>query len=310
MSLKVSIVGAGGRVGSTAAYALQLGGVARNLALIDVFMADQIKGEALDLVHGSALSGPLTVTSGGYEILAESDVVVVTSGLRRQPNEERLALINRNVEMFRGIVSEIKNAKLKSDTVLLVVSNPVDILTYIAVKESGLPPERVLGLGTVLDTCRFRSLLAEEFKAAAPDVDALMLGEHGDTMFPVWSSATIAGIPLKSAPGYSKERADAVAERTRASGAEVIRLKGGAGSAVGVSIRAVVHAVLQDTGQVLPVSTLQSGIHGVSDVCLSIPTMVARAGAVKQIEPALDNSEIAALQASSEHLKKTLAQVA
>jgi L-lactate dehydrogenase len=309
MSLKVSIIGAGGRVGSTAAYALQLGGVVREIALIDVFMADQITGEALDLVHGASLTGPLKVTAGGYETLEGSDVVVVTSGLRRQPDEERLALMNRNAEMFRGIVKEIKNAKLKSDTVLLVVSNPVDVLTYIAVKESGLPPAQVLGLGTVLDTCRFRSLLAEKFDVSATDVDALMLGEHGDSMFPVWSSATIAGIPLKSVPGYTEESARAVADRTRTSGAEVIRLKGGAGSAVGVSIRTVVQAILQDTGQVLPVSTLQTGIHGVRELCFSIPTKVGRAGAIQQIEPVLTESEKASLLASAEHLKETLAQV-
>jgi L-lactate dehydrogenase len=128
-------------------------------------------------------------------------------------------------------------------------------------------------------------------------------------MFPVWSSATIAGIALKSVPGFSEEKAKAVAERARTSGAEVIRLKGGAGSAVGVSIRSVVHAVLQDTGQVLPVSTLQSGIHGIHDVCLSVPTRVGRAGVIAQLEPALDGSEKQALAASAEHLKATLAQV-
>ncbi len=309
MSLKVSIIGAGGRVGSTTAYALQLGGVVRELALIDVFMSDQVKGEALDLVHGNAYSAPLKVTAGGYETLEGSDVVVITSGLRRQPNEERLALINRNAEMFRGIVGEIKNAKLKDDTILLVVSNPVDVLTYIAVKESGLPPERVLGLGTVLDTCRFRSLLAEKFDVAATDVDALMLGEHGDSMFPMWSSASIAGVPLASLPNYDDGEAKAIAERARTSGAEVIKMKGGAGAAVGISIKAVVHAILQDTEQVLPVSTLQTGVHGVTDVCLSIPTKVGRKGAVKQLEVVLSDAEKQALTASAEHLKHTLAQV-
>ena len=135
-------------------------------------------------------SRPLNVTSGGYEQIEGSDVIVITSGLRRKPDEERLALINRNAEMFRGIIGEIKKTNLKSDTIILVVSNPVDILTHIAVRDSGLPQNQVIGLGTVLDTTRFRSLLADEFGVAAPDIQALLLGEHGDTMFPVWSAAT------------------------------------------------------------------------------------------------------------------------
>ncbi len=310
MSLKVSIIGAGGRVGSTTAYALQLGGLVRELALIDVFSADRTKGEALDLLHGNAFSSPVRITAGGYETLEGSDVIVITSGLRRKPDEERLALINRNVEMFRGILGEIKSANLKSDTVLLVVSNPVDILTYEAVKRSGLLAERVMGLGTVLDTCRFRSLLAERFEVAATDVDTLMLGEHGDSMVPIWSAATVGGIPLASLPGYNHDDALAIAQRTRSSGAEVIKLKDGAGPAVGVSIRQVVHAILGDTGEILPVSTLQTGaVHGVRDVCFSVPTKVGRAGAIKQIEISLTESEKAALINSGEVLKKTLSQV-
>lgn len=309
MGLKVTIVGAAGRVGSTAAYALQLGGVAKDLGLIDVFMAERVAGEALDLLHGASLVAPLNVTSGGYDLVAGSDVIVITSGLRRKPDEERLALINRNAEMFRGIIAEIKQRELRSDTVILVVSNPVDILTHIAVKESGLPASQVLGLGTVLDTTRFRSLLAAEFGAPATDVHALLLGEHGDTMFPVWSAATIGGASLSAAPGYTNERAKAVFERARTSGAEVIRMKDGAGSAVGVSIRAVVEAILLDRGAILPVSTLQTGLNGVSDVSLSVPTVVGRAGAVAQLKANLSADEQALLVKSADHLKATLAQV-
>lgn len=137
--MKVSIIGAGGRVGSTTAFALQLGGIVKEIALIDVFMADQTFGEALDLLHGTSLVAAQKIYSGGYEALEGSDVIVITSGLRRKPDEERLALINRNAEMFKSIVAEIKAQKLKDDVVLLVVSNPVDILTYVAQKELGLP---------------------------------------------------------------------------------------------------------------------------------------------------------------------------
>jgi L-lactate dehydrogenase len=309
MGLKVSIIGAGGRVGSTAAYALQLGAVAKEIALIDVFMSEQVAGEALDLRHGAALVGPQKITSGGYEQLTGSDVIVITSGLRRKPDEERLALINRNVEMFRSILGEVKKQDLPQDVVIVVVSNPVDILTHITALESGLPASQVIGLGTVLDTCRFRSLIADEFDISAPDVQALILGEHGDSMFPVWSSATVGGAPLRSLAGFDDSRAAALFQRARGSGAEVIRTKGGAGSAVGVSIRSVVHSILLDTGGILPVSTLQSGPFGLSDVSLSVPTRVGRKGAFDKIEIALSESEHAALLNSGEVLKKTLAQI-
>lgn len=167
----------------------------------------------------------------------------------------------------------------------------------------------MLGLGTVLDTVRFRSLLADKFNVAAPDVSALLLGEHGDTMFPVWSTASVGGVPLKSLPNYDEAAAQAVFERARTSGAEMIKTKGGAGAAVGVSIRAVVHAILQDTGEVLPVSTLQTSGGNLSDVYLSVPTRVGRAGAIEQLKINLSETEQAALDKSAAHLKATLAQV-
>lgn len=309
MGLKVSIIGAGGRVGSTAAYALQLGAVAREIALIDVFMAEQVAGEALDLQHGAAFNAPQKFLTGGYEQLEGSDVIVITSGLRRKPDEERLALINRNVDMFKSIIGEIKKQKLSSDAVILVVSNPVDILTHLTVKESGLPTSQVMGLGTVLDTSRFRSLLADEFGVAATDVSANLLGEHGDTMFPVWSAAAIQGAPLSAIPGFTQEKADAVFERARTSGAEVIRRKGGAGAAVGVAIKTVVEAILLDRRIVLPVSSLQAGLNGVADVTLSVPTIVGRAGVVQQLKANLNDDEQGKLLKSADHLKATLAQI-
>jgi L-lactate dehydrogenase len=305
MGLKVSIIGAGGRVGSTAAYALQLGGVANEIALIDVFMAEQVAGEALDLLHGSAFVASTKFYAGGYELLEGSDVIVITSGLRRKPDEERLALVNRNVGMFKSIVGEIKKQKIKSDTVILVVSNPVDILTYITVKEVGLPVNQVLGLGTTLDTTRFRSLIAEEFGVAPTDVIANLNGEHGDSMFPVWSSASFQGAPLAAIPGFTPEKGDALFDRARKSGAEVISRKGGAGSAVGVSIKTVVEAILLDKKVILPVSTLQEGLNGVSDVVLSVPTIVGRNGA-RQLKGGYNAKEQAALEASAAHIKETL----
>jgi L-lactate dehydrogenase len=308
---KVSIIGAGGRVGSTAAFVLQLGGIAQQLNLIDVVegnVLDVVRGEALDLVHGYAFAGGGKVDAGGYELLDGSNVVVICSGLRRRPDESRLDLIGRNVAMFRGIVGEVKNRKLAPDAVVLVVSNPVDILTYLAAKELGITHDRVIGLGTVLDTCRFRSLLAAHFNVMPTDVNALLLGEHGDSMMCVWSTATIGGVPLKSFPTYDEATMQAIFERARSSGAEVIRLKGGAGQAVGVSIAEVVHAVLQNKRQVLPVSSVQTGLFGIKDVALSVPTVVGRNGVEGLVEIALTDDERAKLVASGDKLRAELGQ--
>ncbi len=309
---KVSIVGAGGRVGSTAAFVLQMGGIAQQLNLIDVVegsVLDVVRGEALDILHGYAFAGGGKVDAGGYELLDGSDVVVICSGLRRKPDESRLDLINRNVSMFRGILSEVKQRQLAPNAVVLVVSNPVDILTYLAAQELGLGNERVIGLGTVLDTCRFRSLLAAHFNVMPTDVNALLLGEHGDSMMCVWSSATIGGVPMKSFPNHDQAALQAIFERARTSGAEVIKLKGGAGQAVGVSIAEVVHAVLLNKRQVLPVSSVQNGLFGISGVALSVPTLVGRNGIEGLVEISLTDEERGQLVASGEALKATLSQV-
>lgn len=306
--MKVGIIGGGGRVGSNAAYALQLRGAVDEIVLIDI-MREAAEGEALDLRHGAAMSQPIRIYAGDYPDLNGANMVIITAGLRRRPDESRLELINRNVDLFRNILNSLKGVSLASDAILLVVSNPVDILTYLAVQESGLPAERVIGLGTVLDTCRFRSLLAEHFRVAATDVNALILGEHGDSMVPIWSSATIAGVPIQHYPGYSKEKMDEIFDFTRRSGAEVIRLKGGAGYAVGVAICEVVNAIALDKHQVLPVSTLQRGALGIQDVCFSLPTIVARSGVQQVVEIGVSDEERTALQNSAAVLKETLQKV-
>jgi L-lactate dehydrogenase len=306
--MKVSVIGGGGRVGSNTLYALQMGGVAKELVVIDV-ARELAEGEALDLRHGASLSAPQIITAGSTDAAEGSDIVIITAGLRRKPDESRLDLINRNVSLFRSILSDLRQVRLSEHTVLLVVSNPVDILTYLAVKEFILPPHQVIGLGTVLDTARFRSLLAEYFGVAATDMKVLILGEHGDSMVPVWSSATANGVALQSLPHYDPAKVQEIFEFTKKSGAEVIRLKGGAGYAVGLAIREVVHAILLDTRQILPVSTLQTGLYGISDVCLSVPTIVGRRGMVQQIEMKLTDEELHGLRRSAQALQETLSQV-
>lgn len=306
--MKVSIIGGGGRVGSNAAYALQIGGLAKELAIVDV-ARDMAEGEALDLRHGASVAASQKIYAGGYEACEGSDVVVITAGLRRKPEESRLDLINRNVALFRTILEEVKKIKLADGAIVLVVSNPVDILTHLAVQSGILPAKQVIGLGTVLDTTRFRSLLAEYFEVDPTDVDALILGEHGDSMFPVWSSAAINGVPLCSFPNYDEATVKGIFDFTKKSGAEVIRLKGGAGYAVGLAIKVVVDAIILDKKAILPVSSLMQGYMGITDVCFSVPTVVGRGGVEKLIEIALSDDEKAALINSANVLKQTISQV-
>ena len=306
--MKVSIIGGGGLVGSSTAFALQCGGVVSSICLIDA-NADLAAGQALDLLHGASLVADQRIYAGDMSEVATSDVVVITAGLRRKPDESRLDLINRNVDLFTGILDQMKAAKIKENTYVIVVSNPVDVLTYLAVKRLGLAWQRVIGLGTVLDTTRFRSNLAKKLQAPATQVNALILGEHGDSMVPIWSSATINGLPLEQWPGFDANAAKEIFEATKGAGAQVIKQKGGAGFAVGLSIREVVQAIALDSRRVLPVSSLVNGPYGMHDVCLSVPTEVGCGGVRKQIELTLTPKERLGLQNSARVLRGIIEQV-
>ncbi len=306
--MKVSIIGGGGLVGSMAAYALQVGGVAMHLCLIDA-NKEAAQGHALELLHGACLASDARVSAGDYSDIPSSNVVVITAGLRRKPDESRLDLINRNVDLFLGILDQVKAAGLKETSHLVVVSNPVDVLTYLAVQRSGLPWQRVIGLGTQLDTARFRGYLARRLQVPATQVSAIILGEHGDSMVPIWSSATVAGLPAEQWPGFSPQVMKEVFEDTKTAGAQVIKLKGGSGFAVGLSIREVVEAILLDSRRVLPVSTLQLGAYGLRDVCLSVPTVVGCGGVRQHVELPLTQKERVELQKSARVLRETIQQV-
>jgi L-lactate dehydrogenase len=306
--MKVSIIGGGGLVGSCAAYALQCGGIVREIALLDV-NANLAAGHALDLMHGSPSIADQILSSGGYEHIPDSDVICITAGLRRKPEESRLDLINRNTDLFSSILVEIQKVGIKKTAVVVVVSNPVDILTSLAASKLGLPVSQVLGLGTQLDTIRFCSLISDALKSSPTQTRALILGEHGDSMVPVWSSASVAGLPLEKYPGFSAKLGADVFQRAKTSGAEMIKKKTGAGFAVGVSIAEVIHAIALDAKRVLPVSTVQSGCYGIRDVALSVPTVVGRAGAEKTLEIDLWPKEVQALKASAAVLQKTLGDV-
>jgi L-lactate dehydrogenase len=303
--MKVSIIGGGGLVGSCTAFALQTGRVVREIALVDA-NAELADGQALDLLHGATLMADQVITAGGYEHIPSSDVICITAGLRRKPDESRLDLINRNVDLFLSILGEVAKAGCKKDAVVVVVSNPVDVLTYLAIKRLDLPASQIIGLGTQLDTLRFRSLIAAKLGAPPTQVSALILGEHGDSMVPIWSSATVAGLSLERYPGWSNHVQIELFTRTKGSGAEVIKKKGGAGFAVGLAIQEVIEAVALDRRAILPVSSLQTGCYDLRDVAISVPTVVGRSGAVDTHEIELWPKELQALRRSGQVLRETI----
>lgn len=306
--MKVSIIGGGGLVGSCAAFALQCGGVAREIAILDVNQ-DLAAGQALDLLHGAPSVADQWITSGSYEHIPSSDIVCITAGLRRKPDESRLDLINRNTDLFLQILQEIKSAGLKESAKVLVVSNPVDILTFLAAKLLGLPETQVLGLGTQLDTIRFCSLIAQQMQVPPTQTKALILGEHGESMVPIWSSSTIGSLPIEKVPGWNNNLATQLFTRTKGSGAEVIGKKGGAGFAVGIAIRDVIESIILDSRKILPVSSVQTGCYGIRDVALSVPTVVGKPGAVDQLEIELWPKEMQGLRNSANSLRPTLETV-
>ena len=306
--MKVTIIGGGGRVGACAAFALQCGGLVSEMQILDANQA-MAEGEALDLLHGSAFAGDQRIYAGDYARAADSDIFLITAGLRRKPDESRLDLINRNVALFVQILESIKSAGVGSSAQVFVVSNPVDILTQLAVEKLGLPWNQVYGLGTMLDTARFSSLVADELKLPPAQVKALILGEHGDSMIPIWSSASVNGLPLAGLSDCTPSFQNAVFERTKGSGAEVIKRKGGAGWAVGIAIRDVIHSVLLDQHRLLPVSSLVQGTYGIRDVCLSVTSVVGRKGVERHVEIKLWPKELTGLQNSARALQSTRSNV-
>ena len=306
--MKIAIIGGAGLVGSSAAFALQCGGIVRELALVDLNV-EMAGGHALDLLHGGPSTADQIITAGGYEHIPSSNIICITAGLRRKPDESRLDLINRNTDLFLSILSEVAKAGTKKEAIVLVVSNPVDILTYVAADRLNLPSTQVIGLGTQLDTIRFRSLIAQELKVAPSQVSAVILGEHGDSMVPIWSSATVASLPIEKFPGWNIRLADELFTRTKGSGAEVIKKKTGAGFAVGIAIRDVIHSIALDQRRILPVSTVQSGCYDIRDVALSVPTVVGRAGCLARHQIDLWPKEIQLLKKSALVLRQILETV-
>ncbi len=294
--MKLTMVGAG-RVGTTTVFELQQEGLFTEIVLLDI-MEEKTEGEALDFRHGASRAPKCAISAHGTDYTAsrDSDFIIITAGIPRAPGQTRLDLLRVNVEAMGPVLEAL--GKVNRDSILLMVSNPVDVLTYQAVKALGWPVDRVFGLGNVLDTVRFRSLIGERLGVHGGQITAYMLGEHGDSMQPVVSNASVAGIPLRQFPGYSDLALKEIVEETRIGGAEVIRRKGGTFYAVAPSISWVVQSVLHDSKEILPISSLMQGAFGMTDTCLSLPTIVGRGGRERVLEIPMSTEEMAGVKNS------------
>jgi len=308
---KVAIIGCGS-VGSTFAYALMLSGEAREIALIDVDR-ERARGESMDLNHGANFVRPVNISATGYEGCRGAEVVVITAGAKQKAGESRLDLVRRNTEIFKDIIPKVReHAK---DAILLVVTNPVDILTYVTLKISGYPSEKVLGSGTVLDSSRLRYLVSDHAKVDARNVHAYIIGEHGDSELPVWSNATIGGMrmveycPMCNAHCDREKVLGGIFEEVKNAAYKIIETKGATYYAIGLALVKIVGAILRDENSVLPVSTLISGYYGVEDVCLSMPSLVNRSGVRKFLRLKLSGDEEVLFKKSAETLKDIIRQL-
>ncbi|HEX8967582.1 MAG TPA: lactate dehydrogenase [Chloroflexota bacterium] len=306
--MKIAVVGGAGRVGATTLFQLVTEAVADELAVIDV-VTDRAQGEMLDLLHGTHLSRRVTFSGPGYEACDGADFVIITAGIPRKPDETRLDLLKKNVDNLRDHVLPTLS-RHAGNAFIIMVANPADVLTYQAAIHGAFPPDRVIGTGTLLDSTRLRSLLADRLQVDPRQVFAYMLGEHGDSQYPYLSGATVAGIPLARFPGYSSQMVDEVVQATRFGGAEVIKLKGGTFYAVAPMIVELIKAIKDDTRQVLPVSTLLNGeFLDMRHVALSLPCVIGRQGRVKLVPPPLSDDEQAGLLKSYNVLREALQSV-
>ncbi len=305
---KVAIVGCG-FVGSASAFALMQSGLFSEMVLID---ADQRKaeGEAMDISHGEAYARPMNIYAGNYDDIKDAAIIIITAGANQKPGETRLDLVQKNVNIFKSIVPEIAKRKYKG--ILLVVANPVDILTYTAFKLSGLPEERVIGSGTVLDTARFRENLGNHLGVDSRSVHAFIIGEHGDSEIAVWSTANVAGVPINKfceVRGHfaHQEAMERIAHEVKMSAYEIIERKKATYYGIAMAVKRICECIVRDEKSVLPVSNMMHGAFDITDITMSMPAIVGRNGIELQMPITLDDKETKALQDSASLLKKTAA---
>jgi len=304
---KVGLVGTG-MVGASFAYALMQRGLANELVLIDANAA-RAEGEAMDLNHGLPFVRPMRIYAGDYADLAGCAVVVIAAGANQRPGETRLDLLQRNAAIFRTIVPQVVAAN--PDGIITIATNPVDILTHISAETSGLPPGRVIGSGTILDTARFRYLLGEHYRVDPRSVHAYIVGEHGDSELALWSLANIAGVRLRdfvggSGQGYDQDAMATIFEQTRTAAYAIIQRKQATYYAIGLGLLTIVEAVLGDQHTVLTVSSPMHGQYGVADISLSLPTIVGRQGIEEVLALPISDEEQAAFQRSAQTLRERL----
>jgi len=302
----VGIVGTG-NVGAAAAYALFNQSLASEIILLDKDER-RAEGEAMDLMHGQILVSRMTVRAGDYADLSEAQVIILSAGASQQsPDESRLDLLQRNADIFREIIAELDTHA--PGAILVVATNPVDVLTYIAQELSERPAQRVIGTGTLLDTARFRALLGQHYGVDPRSVHAYVLGEHGDSEAPIWSNATIGGQPIldRTVLGKPFDRAvmQSIFEQARDAAYEIIDRKGHTDAAIGVVIARIVRTILSDQKSVMPISTRPNGAYDIDDVCLSVPCVVGIEGVEARVTPTLSDDERRALQASAETLRQS-----
>ncbi len=305
---KITILGAG-NVGATVAYTLAVAGTCTDIVLVDINKA-KAKGEAMDIRQGISFGHNIEVYDGTYEDAAGSDIVIVTLGLARKPGQTRLDLAQANVNIIKDVMPQI--AKAAPDAVYVVVSNPVDIITYTILKCTDLTPKQVLGSGTALDTSRLRSIIADHTGLSPNSIHANVLGEHGDSSMIAWSSSSIAGVPAdeycndEETPDIDK---DEILSEVRTAGAEVIKRKGATFYAIAMSVNKICDSILRDAKNIIPVSTLINDKYGINDVCLSLPCVIGCNGIEREISPSLTEEETAQLQASAEALRSVISQI-
>lgn len=306
---KAVIVGCG-FVGSASAFCLMQSGLFTELVLIDSD-SKRAEGEALDISHGIPFSKPMKIHAGDYDDVRNAGIVIVTAGANQQPGETRLDLVKKNINIFKTIIPEIK--KRNFNGILLIVANPVDILTYAAVKLSALPENRVIGSGTVLDTARLKYAIGRHLNVDSRSVHAFIIGEHGDSEIAVWSSANVSGVPLNNfceMRGHydHKNATEKIATDVKNSAYEIISMKKATNYGIAMSVKRICEAIVRNERSILPVSTIMHGEYGISDVSLSMPAIVGKDGIETLVPISLSFDELSKLQESAHALKNILAE--
>lgn len=299
--IKVAIIGTG-RVGASCAYALQLRGLASEILLINA-NRQRAEGEAMDINHGSQFTKPVRVWAGDYKDCRDADIVVLAAGTSQKPGDTRLDLLKNNALILERTLAPA--LKYLEDTIVVVAANPVDVLTYLTWQMTGLPSHQVIGSGTILDTARFRFLLAQHFEIETHSLHAYIIGEHGDSQVPVWSLANIAGMRLDEYSRLNGKPLDAplrekIAENTRRAAYEIIHRKGATYYAIAAGLVRIIEAIVRDENSVLTVSGITNGMHGLNETALSLPSVINRQGMAKTLDLPLSNDEENRLKKSAQ----------